>query len=243
MKKVVLTVFYFLAALLYAQSGDTYQVLYDKTTRETTREDFSESLKVADSLYRKSGTLLLKAKSLMLSAQLYQRSGDIGKGIEYALKAEEVIAPTNIFEWKARVYIFLASQYRILKLYNHSKKYMNKAFNNIRKLKDEKVKGYINGILWQEIAYSNIEQKNYRKSIESVLKSEAFFNEAMYDDAFIEANNEQILGMNYYLLGDLDSALLHYRKAKYILESMPDYCLKGLVYDGFAKIYLDKKIL
>ncbi|MDV3854275.1 AraC family transcriptional regulator [Elizabethkingia anophelis] len=243
MKKVVLTVFYFLAALLYAQSGDAYQVLYDKTTRETTREDFSESLKVADSLYRKSGTLLLKAKSLMLSAQLYQRSGDIGKGIEYALKAEEVIAPTNIFEWKARVYIFLASQYRILKLYNHSKKYMNKAFNNIRKLKDEKVKGYINGILWQEIAYSNIEQKNYRKSIESVLKSEAFFNEAMYDDAFIEANNEQILGMNYYLLGDLDSALLHYRKAKYILESMPDYCLKGLVYDGFAKIYLDKNNL
>ncbi|MCL1678671.1 hypothetical protein M2T92_06520 [Elizabethkingia miricola] len=240
MRKVVLAVFYFLAVLSYAQNKNGNTIVYDKTILMTSQNDFLKALKAADSLYVKAETPLLKTKSLMLSALLYHRSGDISKCIEYAIKAEETIEQTNLIEWKAQVYIFLATQYRILKLYSHSKKYMDKAFNTTKIIQNKKVSGSINGLMWQEIAYYEIEKKDYKKSIESVLKSQEFFNASGYHDDFSEASNEQILGLNYYHLNNMDASLRHYRKAVYIAKSMPDYCVKGFIYNGLAKVYLSK---
>ncbi|PUB29579.1 helix-turn-helix protein [Elizabethkingia sp. YR214] len=240
MRKVVLAVFYFLAILSYAQRKDINNTIYDTTILIKSQNDFLKALKEADSLYIKSETPLLKTKSLMLSALLYHRSGDISKCIEYALKAEEIIEKTNLTEWKARVYIFLATQYRILKLYSHSKKYMDKAFSTSKRIQNNDITDSINGLMWQEIAYYEIEKKDYQKSIESVLRSQEFFSASKHYDDFSEANNEQILGLNYYHLNDMDTSLRHYRKAGYMAKSMPDYCIKGFIYNGLAKVYLYK---
>ncbi|OPB85035.1 helix-turn-helix domain-containing protein [Elizabethkingia occulta] len=242
MRKVVLAVFYFLIVLSYAQNKNGSAIVYDKTILMTSQNqnEFLKALKAADSLYVKAGTPLLKTKSLMLSALLYHRSGDIGKCIEYAVKAEEIVEQTNLVEWKAQVYIFLAAQYRILKLYGHSKKYMNKAFNTTKLVQNKNITGSINGLMWQEIAYYEIEKKDYRKSIESVMKSQHFFNISGYHDDFSEASNEHILGLNYYHLNNMDASLRHYLKALNIAKSMPGYCIKGFIYNGLAKVYLSK---
>ncbi|WP_185214528.1 tetratricopeptide repeat protein, partial [Sphingobacterium mizutaii] len=166
--------------------------------------------------------------------------GDLNKAVEQALKAEEVINKTDDVIWKANVYGFLATQYRILKLHSYSEKYLKKAFDVSKKIKDSDFVNSIAGNLWQEIAYYEIEKKNYRKSIACVTKSQQFFKSAKRGEAFFTANNEQLLGLNYYHLKDFDKSLMYYRKARDIAEKIPENCITGLIYNGFARIYLKK---
>jgi len=49
----------------------------EKRSWETSQKDFNKALKIADSLYTVSQTPILKVKSLMLSATLYDQPGEL----------------------------------------------------------------------------------------------------------------------------------------------------------------------
>ena len=240
LKSIFLAIFCFLATPFHAQNKKAYDGVYYKIALRDKYTDFKKAFKAADSLYAVSETPVLKTRSLLLKAILHQRSGDLNKAVEYALKAEDVINKTDDVIWKANVYGFLATQYRILKLYSYSEKYLKKAFDVSKKIKDTDFVNSIAGNLWQEIAYYEIEKKNYRKSIQCVLKSKEHFKAAKRYEAFFVANNEQLLGLNYYHLRDLEQSLKYYRKARDISEKIPENCVTGLIYNGFAKVYLEK---
>lgn len=240
LKSIFLAIFCFLATSSHAQNKKAYDAVYYKIALRDKHTDFEKAFKAADSLYTVSETPVLKAQSLLLKAILHQRSGDLNKAVEQALKAEEVINKTDDVIWKANVYGFLATQYRILKLHSYSEKYLKKAFDVSKKIKDSDFVNSIAGNLWQEIAYYEIEKKNYRKSIACVTKSQQFFKSAKRGEAFFTANNEQLLGLNYYHLKDFDKSLMYYRKARDIAEKIPENCITGLIYNGFARIYLKK---
>ncbi|WP_407483857.1 tetratricopeptide repeat protein [Elizabethkingia meningoseptica] len=239
-KFFALAIFCFLATTLCAQNKKAYDAVYYKIILRDRRIDFKKAFKEADSLYRGSEIPALKARSLLIKAILHQRSGDLNKAVEHALKAEEILNKTDDILVKANVYGFLATQYRILKLYSHSEKYLQRAFEVSKKIKDPDLANSIAGNLWQEIAYYEVEKKNYRKSIECVTKSQQFFKSAKRHEAFFAANNEQLLGLNYYYLQDFDTSLKYYRRAGEIAEKIPENCITGLIYNGFARIYLEK---
>lgn len=109
-----------------------------------------EAKKTADSLYKISESPLLKTKSLMLSATLYKQSGEVKKSVEYALKSGEIIKQTDNYSWQAKVYGFLASEYRLLKLYNFSKQYFEKAIEASNKIENPKAANNIRGLMFQE---------------------------------------------------------------------------------------------
>lgn len=243
MKKSVLLLVLFFYSLSFSQDLETFNKVYSKAYLEIAQTDLQAAMKVADSLYKISETPLLKTRSLMLSATLYKQSGDVKKSIEYALKSGEIIGQTDNFQWQAKVYGFLASQYRILKLHDSSRKYLEKAFQISGKIENPKAANNMKGLMLQEKAYNDIEQKNFKKAIENINQSQNYFKLTEANLDFFTANNEQLLGLSYFNLHDFDRSLAHYEKALEFTKNDSENYLVGLIYNGFAQVYLEKKDL
>ena len=226
---------------LNAQNPAEYDKLYKITYLETSQKDFKSALNTADSLFVISETPYFQAKSLMLTASLYQNSGDLKKSVEYALLSEKILEKTDNGFWKARVYGFLATQYRILKLDIESHKYAQKAIEISKKIKDPESANSTAGLMSQEMAYYEIEKKNYKKSIDYIHQSQHYFNVTNIDKAYFTATNEQLLGLNYSHLKEYDKAITHYQKALHDLRNIPENSLTGLIHNGLAEIYIEKK--
>ncbi|MGC4128436.1 MAG: tetratricopeptide repeat protein [Bergeyella sp.] len=226
--------------LFYAQNPKEYSLIYTKTYLETSQKDFNRALKVADSLFKTSRTPEYQSKSLMLSASLCQQAGDMKNAVDYAVKAEQVIKNTDDYAWQARIYGFLSTQYRQLGLSNQSAKYINKTETAVSRISDEKIRNQVIGFVMQEKAYNETEKKQYAKSIEFVNKAQEYFKKSGLENDFLTANNEQLIGLNYYRLQEYDKALEYYNKAHEKLKNQPDNHIKALVYNGLTQVYIEK---
>ena len=209
MHKIFLIPFLLMFFALGAQDQARYQAIYAKTYLETSQQDFGRALKVADSLYEISENPYFRTKSLMLSASLYQQSGDVEKAVAYAERSAGIIEGAGNPAWESRVYGFLATQYRILKLYKKSKVYIEKALEAGLAIKEEMARNSIQGLMYQEMAYYETEHKNYKKSIRYIETAQSHFNRTRENLDFFTANNEQLTGLNYFYSGAYDKAMDH----------------------------------
>lgn len=237
---IFFSLFFFAAS---CQDLTAFNVIYNKTFLETSQKDFNRALKIADSLYQISGTPVLQAKSLMLSATLYDQSGEFEKSLEYALRSEKLIENTDNISWKARVYGFLATHYRYVRLFDNSRKYTELGVNVVKGTDNKELSNNVMARMMQEMAYYDIEQKNYKESIEKIQQAKLYLDKIKTDDIFPVINNEQLLGYNYYYLSDLDRSLKHYENALELSKGLPENYLIGLIHNGFALIYLKKEQL
>lgn len=112
--KLKLIGFIFLLGMFFGkgQNLEKYNMIYNKVFLETSHSDFNKAIEIADSLYKISKTPILKARSLMLSATLYQQTSELDKTIQYALKAEEQLSGSEEWVWKTNILGFLTAQYR-----------------------------------------------------------------------------------------------------------------------------------
>lgn len=238
MYKILLIPFLVLFSALTAQDPAAYHAVYTKTYLETSQKDFGKAVKVADSLYGISESPYFRTKSLMLSASLYQQAGEVEKAVTYADKSAGIIEGTGNPAWEARVYGFLATQYRILKLFKKSKQYIDKTLEAGSMIKEEPARNSIQGLMYQEMAYYETERKNYKKAIRYIEIAQSKFNKTKENLDFFSANNEQLTGLNYFYAGTYKKAMDHYRKALLLAEKSPENFLTGLIYNGMAAIYL-----
>ncbi len=238
MHKLLLIPFFLMFLMLRAQDPARYQEVYTKTYLETSRKDFGRALRVADSLYGISESPYFKTKSLMLSASLYQQAGEAEKAVTYAERSAEIIEGTGKPAWEARVYGFLATQYRILKLYRKSKRYIDKAMEAGLAIEEEPARNSIQGLMCQEMAHYEMERKNYQKSIRYIAAAQSHFNLSKVNLDFFTAENEQLTGLNYFHTGAYEKAMDHYRKALAMAGKAPDNYVTGLIYNGMAAVYL-----
>ena len=231
---------FFFAFVFYAnaQDAEEFNSIYTKTYLETAQKDFEKAIEIADSLYSISETPYFKTKSLMLSASLYQQSGDIKKSIEFALKSEKLISETKDYVWISKVYGFLGSQYRMIGLFNQSKKYTDLAFENAEKIAEVEMSYSTRGMLVQEMAFREIEQNNYHKAIEYLELSTKYFEKISQNRDYLIAQNEQLMGGSYLKLKNYNSSLNYYKRALGSYGDLPDNYMKGLIYDGLARNYL-----
>ncbi|MPT33166.1 MAG: AraC family transcriptional regulator, partial [Chryseobacterium sp.] len=165
-------IFFFLIIVVFArvsaQNPEEYNKIYTKTYIDISQKDFPRALKIADSLFSISETPRFKVRSLMLSASLLQQSGDIKKAIGYAVTAQQISNESDDLIWKAKISGFLATQYRQLKLFEQSKKYIDETIEATKKIKDQKIIDQTMGFIMQEKAYYELEMKDYTKSISYV---------------------------------------------------------------------------
>ncbi|TYO92266.1 hypothetical protein LX74_01932 [Elizabethkingia miricola] len=116
--KIYLLVICFSVLSMKGQDYEAYSKVYRKILHEIAQKDFDKALIAADSLHKTTVLPAYKVRSLLLIATLYQQKNNIEKAISYAEKAEDIVEYTDDYAWQARVYGFLASQYRLIKLYS-----------------------------------------------------------------------------------------------------------------------------
>lgn len=117
--------------------------------------------------------------------------------------------------------------------------YIEKTKESLVHITDQAMKDQTMGLILQESAYYEMEVKNYQKSIQLLNQSQKYFNlNQSQDIAYFTANNQQLLGLNYYHLKEYKKSEEHYHKALEHLNLMPDNSIKGLVLNGLAEIGL-----
>ncbi|MBL7705316.1 MAG: helix-turn-helix domain-containing protein [Taibaiella sp.] len=240
-------IFFILVSLLtilcsraLAQDPEVFEQIYLKTYLETSHTDFNKALKTADSLFEHVEGATFKVRSLMLSATLYQQTGDLSNAVVFAEKAQKLARQTDDYNWQARVAGFLASQYRGLRLYQKSNKYSLEAMDVARKISNPERANSTIGFMYQEQAFCAFEEKKYRKTIADVNNAQNYFNNASKKDIdLLTANNEQLIGDAYAGLKLYDSALLHYNKGLKHLEKLPENYVGGLIMKGMSEVYME----
>lgn len=232
----------FLASLTFpAQNRSDFNKVYTKTYIKTSHDDLKKAMKIADSLYSASQEPYFKAKSLMLSAALLQEAGEVKKAVDYASKAEEICENSNDHVQSAEIYGFLATQYRRLKLYDQSISYILKASEQAEHIEDTKIRNTIAGLIAQEHANYEIDQRNYKKAIPLIEKSQNYFRENTANKELFLASNERLTADCLFGLAKYDDALSHYTIALKLLKKYPDNFLKGFIYNGMSAVYIKKR--
>jgi tetratricopeptide (TPR) repeat protein len=225
---------------LYSQDLVAFNTVYRKTFLETSQKDFNKALKIADSLYSVSQTPLFKVKSLMLSATLYDQSGEFEKSLKYASKAENIITTTDEVIWKCKIYGFLATHYRYVGLFTKSKTYADLCMQTIQEIEDQEMKYSIAAMAEQEISYYEIEKKNYKKSLVHLNRAQTNLNKSKISNDVSKITNSQLFGLNYYHLDQLDRSLHYYSTALNNSKNLPENYLIGLIHNGLSLVYLKK---
>jgi len=236
-------IIFLIPSLGKAQDAETFNKIYTHTYLEIAPKDINRAFEIADSLYRTSTLPIFQVKSLMLSATLYQQKQELRKSIMFAEKADSIINKTDDYNWKVRICGFLATQYRLMQLYNKSKSYSKKAIGMVSKIEQPETANSTMGLMEQELAYYDQAVKNYRSSIQHIEASQRYFSHITQNKDFLMAGNEQLLGLNYYYLQDYEKALVHYRKGMALLGKMPPNVTTGLIYNGMAAVFIQKEEL
>lgn len=226
-----------------AQDPDAYNKLYTKVYLEISPKDMQRALQMADSLFAISTTPLFKAKSLMLSASLYQQQQSLTKAAELAEEAYKIISKTSDYNWMVRISGFLATQYRMLQLYGKSKIYCDRALAMVSRINNPEMAKSTMGLIYQELAYNAIAVKDYHASLQYIRESQKNFDHISQNKEYLTADNEQLLGFNYFNLADYKLALHHYQKSLSLMSNMPDNITKGLCYNGIAAVYIQNEDL
>ena len=241
MKRSSVFLFLLMSIWVFSQDIDAYNKVYNRTFLKTAQTDFPAALKTADSLYAISETPVFQTKSLILYANLYFQKGNVEKAVEFALKAKNIIEPTEDYLTQGKVYGFLSSLYMDLNFYKQSKEYFNKCVEVTDKIEDRTIANNMKGVIFQQRAQSENKFKHYHQSIASVKESQKYFNLLKNPQPFNLCYNEQILGQNYYSLKKPEQAVVHFNKALEIANAIPDTYLIGFTYSSLAMIYIDKK--
>lgn len=241
MKRRIIFLLLAVSNLIFSQNLEEYNKIYHKTFLVTAQKDFDGAIKVTDSLYSISETPVFQTRSLMLSANLYFQKGNVDKAMEQALKAKNIIEPTDQYLMQSKIYGFLSSLYLDLNLYRQSKEYFTKCVEISDKIEDKNVANNMKGVIFLERGQAEIKFMHYTKSIGYLKKSQQYFKLVKDPQVFLLANAEQLLGQDYYFLQQYDQAFLHFNKALEIAKKIPDSYVHGFINNGLAKIYIDQK--
>lgn len=222
------------------QTKYSFDQVCEGTPLQTERKNIPKALKKADSMYMSAQKPLEKVKSLILSAELYHYAGEFKKSICYGENAHSLLAQIHDAEWIVRVNKFLAKEYRLVGLYERSKKYTRLGLDAAKNITDPQKSREALGLLHQEMAYYEMEKGSYPDAIKYIeLSLNSFGKENLQNNGRVVAASYQMLGDIYFRLKDYDVSEKHYRKAESLIKE--ECCILGLVYNGLGGIRMKQE--
>jgi AraC-like DNA-binding protein len=233
--------FLFITAVpILGQTKSSFDQICEGTSVQVMRKDLPKALKMADSLYMSAQKPLEKVKSLILSAQLYHYAGEFKKSVCYGENAHSLLTQANDAEWSARVNEFLAKEYRLIGLYQRSKKYTLQGMEAAKNISDSQKKGHALGLLNQEMGYYEMDQGSYQGAIKYIEVSlNSIGKENVQNNGRVVAASYQMLGDIYFKLKDYEVSESYYRKAEKLIKEK--CCILGLVYNGLGGIRMKQE--
>lgn len=227
------------------KDSNKFDSIYFETVINVSAQDINKAIKISDSLYHHSKSDIHKLKALMLSSTLFQQKGDIKKSIAYALSADKIAVKNKFHDWEARISGSLSTQYRGIGLYDQGEIYLKKGRAVSKLILNEQVKTLYLGLIDQETAYYKIEYDHYQDAYKAVKSAGNYFN-LITDEVnknYFFATNEELSGRVCIGLKKWDEALSHYNNTLERLKKVTqqDAMIKGFVYSGLGRVYLEKK--
>ena len=205
-------------------------------------KDVQLALRSADSLYRIATSDIHKVRALMLISDMYHRMANRDSSIYHAVEAGQLAERAGIYDWQARIYGVLSTQYRETGFLGEGKKQLEKGLEIIKKIDNPERVGLYKGQFHQEMGFYALEEKDYGNAVQYFKQAKVFF-EGLPTSPIVNfslAQNEERLGLCYLELSAIDSAKLHYLNAL-ILESSAseaDTPLKGFIQSGLGRVYV-----
>lgn len=227
------------------EKDNKFDSIYFETAVNVLARDINKAIKISDSLYHHSTSEIHQLKALMLSSTLFQQKGEIKKSIDYALSAEKIAVKNKFYDWEARIAGFLSTQYRRVGLYDQGEVYLEKGKRVSKLIENEQIKTLYLGLIYQETAYYEMEYEHYQDAYKAVESAGNYFN-LITDEInknYFFATNEELFGRTCIGLKKWDEALSHYNNAMERLQKVTqqDAMIKGFVYSGLGRSYLEKK--
>ncbi|WP_435221229.1 helix-turn-helix domain-containing protein [Niabella hirudinis] len=241
MRKFSMLVFLYTVLLASASAQDSaaYSKIFDEVYYKIAPKNTDRALDIADSLYRNSLRPLYKAKSLMLSASIYEVKEDPQQAVAYAERAYKLIRSTDDNIYQVTICGFLAGQYRNLKLYDRSRHYCQKATELAPVIKNPEQRNTMLGFIQQELAYCQMAQGHYPAALQYLYNARRFLSLSGKNRSFVMGHNEQQLGQCFYNMKIYDSAIAHFKETLDLLPGQFNY-ITSLAYNYLAASYIEK---
>lgn len=240
MKHYFVILFLFINFHSYSQLNENFAKAYKEVAEVTIGTDIKKALKVSDSLISIAQNNEELITALMLNSTILRQTGNSNKAIQTALKAETIASSENLYEWNAKIGGFLSTQYREAGLKEQGKIYLERAMQASKNIKDFNQSLRFQGNLHQELAYYEMDTKNYKKVISYLQKGNQLFAkmDSFANRNYFLATNAELMGKNYLLIQKSDSAEFHYLKGINLLNSSAYNLspLKGFLLNGMGNI-------
>lgn len=219
-------------------------IFYDTAVR-VSAQDIDRASEIADSLFHHSSSEIHKLKALMLCADLLEKQDKREQAIAFVLRAESIAITIEDYQWQARIYGFLSTQYRIIGLIDQGKRYLEKGLNASEKVTPKSASNQYLGMVHQEMAHYAMLEENYAEAVRLLNDVPSFFSgiaDAQLRNFFM-GNNEEMLGRSYLGLKQYPDAIKHYKQSLEFLEdaNAAESQWAGMIYHGLGKIALENR--
>lgn len=219
MKRLISTiVVFFLLFSLHSQNdkhSKAFDSIYYDAAVNVASTNPTKALHTADSLYLHAKNDIQKLRSLMLIADLLEKQGKREQSIKNALDALIIAENIEDYQWQAKIFGFLSTQYRHLGLLDQGKIYLKKGIAVSANIKDQILASQFRGMTYQEMAYYAWEEEKFNEAIENVELASLSF--AVLQDGkfkeFLLGNNEEMYGRSYTGLKGYEKAKVHFYKS------------------------------
>lgn len=198
----------------------TFDEVYLKTLNEYASTEPNLALHVADSLLEHSVTPILKLRSLMLKAYIYQENNDAKNAIKSAEQAEQLAFNIKNHDWSLRTLGFIASQYHSLDFIEESEVYLQKAEEQLGYIKDQDTfNTYFNTILKGK-ALNAFAQNKFLESLAYLKQSDSLIDllPNFRNKDYFKTTLEIIKGKNYHELSEYELSKEAYLKSKIFMD-------------------------
>lgn len=226
------------------QSKRFDSIFYDTAVR-VSAQDIDRASEIADSLFQYASSDLHKLKALMLSADLLEKQDKREEAIAFVLRAESIANTIEDYQWQARIYGFLSTQYRIIGLIDQGKRYLKNGLEASAKVTPKSASDQYQGMVFQEMAHYAMHEEDYGKAVRLLKKVTLFFTDIKDEQRrnFFLGNNEEMLGRSYLGLKQYPEAVKHYKQSLKHLKNAKagESQWAGMTYHGLGKIALENK--